>query len=126
MSQDKHKEFTFSVTIHSEEYALISSMRGLAFYCQGEISKQISWGNTKEKDWAKAGRKARFILVVRIIGIILSTRHKIYSAIVCGELKVFRPTMTPRDLPVKCNKYVIANEKSRRIAQRLLYFNRKS
>src|ERR1035437_1081521 len=107
MSQDKHKEFTFSVTIHSEEYALISSMRihseeyalissmrGLAFYCQGEISKQISWGNTKEKDWAKAGRKARFILVVRIIGIILSTRHKIYSAIVCGELKVFRPTMT--------------------------------
>src|ERR1035437_6174903 len=73
MSQDKHKEFTFSVTIHSEEYALISSMRihseeyalissmrGLAFYCQGEISKQISWGNTKEKDWAKAGRKATF------------------------------------------------------------------
>jgi hypothetical protein len=60
MSQDKHKEFTFSVTIHSEEYALISSMRGLAFYCQGEISKQISWGNTKEKDWAKAGRKAKF------------------------------------------------------------------
>ena len=57
---NQHKEFIFSVTIHSDDYALVSAMRGLAFYCQMEISKQISWGNTKEKDWAKAGHKTTF------------------------------------------------------------------
>ncbi|HZF02555.1 MAG TPA: hypothetical protein VE344_11765 [Methylomirabilota bacterium] len=58
MSQ--HKEYIFSVTIQSDDLGLICAMRGLAWHCQIDGNKQISWGNIKEKDWAAAGRKATF------------------------------------------------------------------
>lgn len=56
----EHKDYIFSVTIHSEDLALVSAMRGLAWYCQFDGNKQISWGNIKEKDWMKAGKQATF------------------------------------------------------------------
>jgi hypothetical protein len=37
-----HEHFHFSVTIQSEEFFLISAMRGLARQCQREISRQIA------------------------------------------------------------------------------------
>jgi hypothetical protein len=56
----QHKDYKFSVKIHSDDLALISSMRGLAWHCQFDGNKQISWGNIKERDWASAGHKATF------------------------------------------------------------------
>jgi hypothetical protein len=58
MSQ--HADYKFSVTIHSDELALISYMRGLSEHCQIDGNKRIPWGNTKEKDWASANHQVTF------------------------------------------------------------------
>jgi hypothetical protein len=78
MSQ--HKDYIFSVTIHSDELSLISSMRGLAWHCQFDGNKQIAWGNIKEKDWASAGHKATFHF----------SRQNFRDNFICEEQKFFR------------------------------------
>ena len=57
---NQHLDYKFSVTVYSDDYGLISALRGLSWYCQIDGNKQISWGNTKERDWARDGHKAVF------------------------------------------------------------------
>jgi len=57
---NQHKEYKFSVTIHADDLALVSSLRGLSEHCQFDGNKRIPWGNTKEKDWARAAHHVTF------------------------------------------------------------------
>jgi hypothetical protein len=56
----EHKDYVFSATVFCNDLGVICSLRGLAFYCQTDANKQISWGNIKEKDWRRDGCKATF------------------------------------------------------------------
>lgn len=58
MSQ--HKYFNYSITIHSDDLALITSMRALAWFCQNEINRQIAVAGAKEEDWDREGHKVTF------------------------------------------------------------------
>ena len=58
MSQKE--SFHFSVTIHSNNMALIAAMRGLAWWCQPEICRQTSVYGTTEPEWKRDGNKVTF------------------------------------------------------------------
>jgi hypothetical protein len=50
-----HKDHKFSITIHTDDLAVLNCLRALSKYSQRTGNNQIPWGGTKEKDW-KAGR----------------------------------------------------------------------
>jgi hypothetical protein len=55
-----HKDYVFSATFFCNDLAVVSCLRGLAWYCQVDGHKTISWGNVKEKDWRANGCKVTF------------------------------------------------------------------
>jgi hypothetical protein len=48
-----HEHFRFSVTIRSEEFFIISAMRGLARACQPEINHQIAAAGAGKAQWKR-------------------------------------------------------------------------
>jgi hypothetical protein len=58
MEQREH--FTFSVSVQSGDFFMISGMRGLAWRCQSEINRQIAVKGTTEPNWKRNGNKAIF------------------------------------------------------------------
>ncbi len=58
MSQ--HEDYKYSVTIHSDDFPLVASIRGLAWFCQETGNKQIAWGGTKKHDWQRDGHHVTF------------------------------------------------------------------
>jgi hypothetical protein len=58
MSQ--HDDYKYSVTVQSDDLPLVSSLRGLAWYCQETGNRQIAWGGTKRPDWEKNGHHITF------------------------------------------------------------------
>ena len=58
MSQ--HIHFKFSITVHSDDLALIASMRGLAWFCQDEMNRQISVDGAKQEDWSRDNHEVKF------------------------------------------------------------------
>jgi len=49
MSQ--HAEFHYSVTVRTEDLAVLHCFRSLSEYAQKSRNKYIPWSNTKKSDW---------------------------------------------------------------------------
>lgn len=58
MSQ--HQEYHFSVTIHTDDLALLGCLRALSQHCQRTGNPRIPWGGTKREDWEQARHRATF------------------------------------------------------------------
>lgn len=56
----KHYLFHYSVTIASDDLALVGCLRGLSQHCQPTINPRIPWGGTKKSDWLRDGRQVTF------------------------------------------------------------------
>ena len=57
---NNHDKYKYSITIHTEDKAVLNCLRSLAEFSQGEGIKRIAWGNTKDKQWVEAGFEVTF------------------------------------------------------------------
>jgi hypothetical protein len=55
-----HDHFHFSVTIQSEEFFIVSAMRGLARQCQPEINHQIAAAGASKAQWKRQHGEVTF------------------------------------------------------------------
>ena len=55
-----HTLFHYSVTIHTDDEALLGCLRALSQYAQGTINVRIPWGGTKSPDWQRLKHHATF------------------------------------------------------------------
>jgi len=46
-----HKDYKFSITIHSDDLAVVNCLRALSQYSQKTGNNRIPWGGTKDTDW---------------------------------------------------------------------------
>lgn len=51
----EHESYRFSVTVASDDLAVIGCLRALAQYSQKTGNNRIPWGGTKDDDWRRAG-----------------------------------------------------------------------
>jgi hypothetical protein len=55
-----HANYKFSVTLASDDLAVVNCLRALAQYSQRSGNNRIPWGGTKDQDWKRAGHKVTF------------------------------------------------------------------
>jgi hypothetical protein len=55
-----HRDYRFSVTVHSEDRAVVNCLRALSQISQREGNVRIPWGGTKDADWERDGGKVTF------------------------------------------------------------------
>lgn len=55
-----HSEYRFSITIHSDDLAVVHCLRALSQFSQRTDNNRIPWGNTKESDWQANNHKVTF------------------------------------------------------------------
>src|ERR1700742_4447840 len=55
-----HAHHKFSITIHTDDLAVVYCLRALAAYSQKTGQTMIAYGNTTEKDWEKDGHRVTF------------------------------------------------------------------
>jgi hypothetical protein len=55
-----HKDHHYSVTVHSDDLAVINCLRSLADFSQKAGNKRIAWGGTTDKAWKEAGNAVTF------------------------------------------------------------------
>lgn len=55
-----HKEFHFSITIHTDDLALLGCFRSLSQHAQATGNARIPWGGTKREDWQRDKHQATF------------------------------------------------------------------
>ena len=55
-----HSTYRFSVTIHSDDLAVVGCLRALAQYSQTTGNNRIPWGGTKDLDWKNADYTVTF------------------------------------------------------------------
>ena len=55
-----HSDHKYSITIHSDDLAIINCLRALSKFSQKTGNNQIPWGGTKDRDWEKEGHKVTF------------------------------------------------------------------
>jgi len=58
MSQ--HTKYHYSVTIKTDDEAVLQCLRALSQYTQLKGNKGIPWGGTKKEDWERDGHCATF------------------------------------------------------------------
>lgn len=56
----RHAEFHYSITIATEDLAVVYCLRALADFSQATGNSRIAWGGTKDDDWRNAGRRVCF------------------------------------------------------------------
>ena len=56
----EHASFHFSVTVSTEDLAVLHCLRSLSQYAQKTGNVRIPWGGTKESDWRAGGQCATF------------------------------------------------------------------
>ena len=56
----QHAAYRFSVTIKTEDLAVLNCLRALSEFSQKSGNNRIPWGNTKDSDWSAAGDTATF------------------------------------------------------------------
>jgi hypothetical protein len=49
----QHAHYRYSVTIHTDDRALLGCFRALAQHCQRTGNVRIPWGGTKDEDWTR-------------------------------------------------------------------------
>ena len=52
--------YRYSVTIYTEDLAVVHCLRGLAQYTQASGSRQTAWENTGEREWRAANCMVTF------------------------------------------------------------------
>ncbi len=57
---NQHAMYKFSVTVHTDDLALLHCLRGLSQFSQKKGNVRIPWGGTKKTDWKMANHKATF------------------------------------------------------------------
>jgi hypothetical protein len=55
-----HEEFHFSITIHTDDLAVLGCLRSLSQHAQATGNARIPWGGTKRGDWQRANHHATF------------------------------------------------------------------
>jgi hypothetical protein len=46
-----HRDFHFSIIVHTDDLGALHCLRGLSMHAQKEGNTRIPWGGTKKKDW---------------------------------------------------------------------------
>jgi hypothetical protein len=46
-----HQDYKYSVTIYTDDLAIVNCLRALSQYSQKTGNNRIPWGNTKDLDW---------------------------------------------------------------------------
>lgn len=49
----EHHKYKYSVTIRTDDLALVNCLRALSQYSQKTGNNRITWGNTKDSDWKR-------------------------------------------------------------------------
>lgn len=55
-----HATYKFSVTIRSDDLAVVNCLRSLSEFSQKSGNNRIPWGGTKDADWKRDGRSVTF------------------------------------------------------------------
>lgn len=55
MSDEEYKQCKYSITIHTDDLAVVHCLRAICEYAEVGVKPQIGWGGTKRRDWEKAG-----------------------------------------------------------------------
>jgi hypothetical protein len=55
-----HASYRYSITIQSDDLALVNCLRSLSQFSQKTGNNRICWGGTKDKDWERAGHLVTF------------------------------------------------------------------
>jgi len=54
------KDYKFSVTVHTDDLAVLYCLRGLTMHCQATGNARIPWGGTKRNDWQRDEHRVTF------------------------------------------------------------------
>lgn len=55
-----HIDYKFSVSVHSDDLAVVNCLRSLSAFSQQTGNARIPWGGTKEKDWQRDAHTVTF------------------------------------------------------------------
>ena len=55
-----HADHRFSITMSSDDLAVVNCLRSLSKFSQKTGNNNIPWGGTKDKDWKRDGHKVTF------------------------------------------------------------------
>lgn len=55
-----HEDYEYSITIHTDDRAVLNCLRALSQYSQRTGNNRIPWGGTKESDWKRDDHKVTF------------------------------------------------------------------
>jgi hypothetical protein len=55
-----HADYKYSITIKSDDLAVINCLRSLSQYSQQSGNVRIPWGGTKKRDWERDGHTVTF------------------------------------------------------------------
>jgi hypothetical protein len=56
----EHLRHKFSVTVHTDDLAVLRCIRALAEFSQQQGNENIPWEGTKDKDWERDGHLVTF------------------------------------------------------------------
>ena len=56
----QHSQYHYSVTVHTDDLALLGCLRALSQHCQATGNPRIPWGGTKREDWESHSHQATF------------------------------------------------------------------
>lgn len=57
MSDEEYQRCRYSITVHTDDLAVVHCLRSLCEYAEKDVKPQIGWGGTKRTDWEKDGKK---------------------------------------------------------------------
>ena len=55
-----HSDFHYSITVQTDDLALVGCLRALSQYAQATGNARIPWGGTKREDWVEAKHHVTF------------------------------------------------------------------
>ena len=55
-----HSKYKYSITVHSDDLAVVNCLRAVAEFSQKTGNNRIPWGGTKDKDWKRDGSCVTF------------------------------------------------------------------
>jgi hypothetical protein len=55
-----HKDYHYSVTVQTDDLALLGCLRAISQHAQATGNARIPWGGTKCEDWEQANHHATF------------------------------------------------------------------